>query len=116
MATSRGRTTKKKVESYEVAMPLLNAIYDEFKAFSKKKPDGALSKNKIAVVNRLLEKCRAVLQSEPSFEFLDLFDEDDLPQNSDVVLMLSQYVAAMQLFKEAYWRWDNLEWNWCVSD
>jgi len=113
MATSRRKTTREKAESYEVVMPLLRAMYEEFKVFSKKKPDGALSKNKIAVVNRLLKKCRTVLQSEPSFELLDLHDEDDLPQNSDVVLTLSQYVAAMEQFRERHHTWDE---GWIILD
>src|SRR5512145_3136947 len=47
-------------------------------------------------VNRLLKKCRETLHGEDSLDFLDVLDEDALPQNSDVVLMLSQYVAAME--------------------
>jgi hypothetical protein len=115
------RTTKKKAELHEVVMPLLQAMYEEFKEFSKKKPDAVLSKSKVQVVNRLLEKCREVLESESSLQFLDLLDEDNVPQNNDVVLMLSQYVSAMNQFKEAYhgkllgFEFDS-EWGWLTSD
>ena len=110
------RTTKKKAELHEVVMPLVQAMYEEFKEFSKKKPDAVLSKSKVQVVNRLLEKCREVLESESSLQFLDLLDEDDVPQNSDVILMLSQYVTAMEQFGKSYYRWTGSEHTWSTSD
>ncbi|HUW10419.1 MAG TPA: hypothetical protein VM537_11875 [Anaerolineae bacterium] len=112
------RTTSDRADLYEVVMPLLQAMYHEFKDFSKKKPDGAVGKNTILVTNRLLRKCRTVLESEPSLEFLDLLNEDDVPHNSDVILMLSQYVAAMEQFKGSYYGYDDfLEGHtWSIRD
>ncbi len=109
-------TTTAKVEAWEVATPLLGAMYTEFKELSKKKPDGAVGKAKIAVVNRLLEKCRQVLADETSLPFLDLLSEDDVPQHSDVVLMLSQYHAAMKQFHGTYYGWSGSEHTWAVDD
>lgn len=97
------KTTTAKADSWEVATPLLRAMYGEFKELSKKKADGAVSKPKIAAVNRLLKKCREVLADEASLEFLDLLDQEEVPQNSDVVLLLSQYEAAMKQFHKNYW-------------
>ncbi|WP_448269051.1 hypothetical protein [Nostoc sp. DSM 114159] len=54
-----------------------------------------------------------LLDSETSLDYLDLIDEDDIPQNSDVVLMLSQYLAAMKQFKSAYYAWDASKRRWC---
>lgn len=96
-------TTIEKAGLYEVTEPLLGAMYGEFKEFSKKKPDETLNPPKIRVVNRLLSRCREVLESETSLSFLDLLDEDEMPQNSDVVLTLSQYVAAMRQFRSTYY-------------
>jgi hypothetical protein len=111
----KASTTINKVNLYEVTMPLIKAMFDEFKELSKKKPEGAVNKSKIKVVNRLLGKCREVLQSELSIEYLDLLDEDDLPQNSDVVLMLSQYVAAMKKFHDDHYGYDGHEHKWFVG-
>jgi len=36
--------------------------------------------------------------------YLDELNEDDLPQNSDVVLILSQTAAAMEAFEKRYYR------------
>ena len=91
-------------------------MYSEFKELSKKKPDAAVSKAKIRVVNRLLDKGREVLHGEDSLNFLDLLDEDDVPQNSDVVLMLSQYDAAMEQFHTTYHSWNGIEDCWAIED
>jgi hypothetical protein len=117
MGHDDGRATSAaQAEAWEVAQPLLNAMYNEFKELSKKKPDGAVSKAKIEVVNRLLEKCREVLAGEASLDFLDLLDEDVVPQNSDVVLMLSQYHVAMDQFHASYHGWSGVEHTWALVD
>lgn len=69
-------TTKEKVQNYDITMPLLKAMYFEFKELSKKKPEAAVSKSKIKISNRLLDKVRTVLKDSTSIEFLDLLDED----------------------------------------
>ncbi|EAV4087786.1 hypothetical protein E3G87_16255, partial [Salmonella enterica] len=77
-------TSQDKAKTHDTTTPLLKAMYFEFKEISKKKPDSAISKGKIKIVNRLLEKVKIVLEDEESIIFLDLLDEDDVPQASDV--------------------------------
>ncbi|SEK88949.1 hypothetical protein [Nitrosovibrio tenuis] len=105
-------TTTQKVKTYDTTMPLLDSMYQEFKELSKKKPDAAVNKNKITIVNRLLHKMRLILEDEESIEFLDLIDEDDIPQASDVTLILSQYVAAMNGFRSKYYEWNGHKNQW----
>ena len=92
-------------EKHDNLMPLLQAMSREFQELSKKKPDGALNKRKVEIVNRLLREVHELLEEEPTSAYLDLLDEDDLPQNSDAVLILSQTVAAMERFREKYYRY-----------
>ena len=108
-------TTKDKADNYDVTMPLLKAMYVEFKAISSKKPDSAVSKSKIKITNRLLEKVREVLKDSSAIDFLDLLDEDDIPQASDVILILSQYVAAMETFYTEHHGFYNGEHQWIVK-
>jgi len=112
MNIGRPCTTADKASTHDTTMPLLESMYTEFKDLSKKKPDAAVSKSKINIANRLLEKVRLVLNDEDSIEFLDLLDEDDVPQVSDVTLILSQYVAAMTAFHKKYYGWNGLEHDW----
>lgn len=109
------KTTSKKAELHEVVTPLLKAIYLEFKELSRKKPDATVSKDKIKIVNRLLTKCKEILHDELSVEYLDLLDEDNVPQTSDVVIMLSQYVAAMDSFHGTYFGWKGSEETWFIG-
>lgn len=101
-------TTAANVEKYETLKPLLEAMFHEFGELSKKKPDGALNKRKVELVNRLLRDVLVFLDGEPSRTYLDPLNEDDLPQNSDVLLMLSQFVAAMKAFHNKYYGWDEI--------
>ena len=112
MAGNKGMSADQKADSWEMVNPLLEAMFSEFKDLSKKKPDGAVSKAKIGVVNRLLEACRQILADEGSLVFLDVLEEDDVPQNSDVTLMLSQYAAAMDQFRSANFGWDGSSHSW----
>jgi hypothetical protein len=96
-------TTHELAEKHDVLMPLLLAMFREFQDATKKKPDAVLNKRRVDIVNRLLRDVFVVLNGEKSRTYLDLLDEDDLPQNGDVSLLLGQAVAAMQAFKEKYY-------------
>ncbi|WP_105596923.1 hypothetical protein [Cronobacter turicensis] len=108
-------TSQEKAKAHDTTIPLLKAMYSEFKEISKKKPDSAIGKGKIKIVNRLLEKVKTVLVDEESIIFLDLLDEDDVPQASDVTLILSQYVAAMDAFRERHHGWDGSKHGWFIG-
>ncbi len=102
--SAKNQITKEKADLYDVIMPLLRAMYKEFTELSKKNPRDALSAKKIKMVNRVLESCSKILDAEPSKQYLDLLEEDDATlQNSDVIIILSQYVAAMEQFKLKYY-------------
>jgi hypothetical protein len=111
-------TTTAKAQKYEQLMPLLVAMCKEFQEASKKKPEAVLNKRKVQIVNRLLKDVIAILEEEESHAYLDLLDEDDLPQNSDVSLILGQTQAAMGAFHGKYHKWDanQLKHCWTTSD
>ncbi len=108
---SEDATTPERVAQYQALMPLLEAMFREFKELAKKKPDGALNTRKVAMVNRLLKDVLAIVEDEPTKPYLDLLDEDDLPQNSDVLLILSQFDAALTAFYKRYYRTDPKTFN-----
>jgi hypothetical protein len=99
----KAKTTSANVEAYKTLNPLLVAMYKEFQELSKKKQDGQVGKTKVKMVNRLLKSIHELLQEEPNRGYLDELNEDDLPQNSDVVLILSQTAAAMDAFHKRYY-------------
>ena len=90
------------VEKYIMLEKLLDSIYEEMKEFSKKKPDELLNKFKVKNVNRVLSQIKDIMRNEPTDEFLDLLDDDSLPSNSDSILIIGQFNAAMAQFRSKY--------------
>src|SRR6202011_6159401 len=97
-------TTAEKGTQHDELTPLLEAMFREFQELSKKKPEAALNKRKVEIANRLLTDVLDLIKGESTHAYLNLLDEDDLPQNSDVVLILGQAVAAMRAFRKKYYR------------
>ena len=103
---TKGTTTKEKVAAYETTEPLLEALYKEIQDLSKKKPDGTLNQTKVKMINRLLQDIQSFLKDEPDNKYLDLLEDESLPQYSDVTLILSQWSSSVKKFHEKYYGWD----------
>lgn len=101
--------TKEEAATYDRLFPMLVAAHREMSELSKRKQDGIVNPLKIRNINRLLTELRKLLAKDPSLEFVELLDEDTLPQNSDVVLLLSQWQAALQQYKQRHSVWDPIE-------
>ncbi|WP_213742491.1 hypothetical protein [Bradyrhizobium sp. dw_411] len=115
MARSQpGKTTSDRADAYKTLNPLLEAMYREFQELSKKKQDGQVGRTKVKMVNRLLKAIHELLKDEPNRSYLDELNEDDLPQNSDVVLILSQTSAAMDAFQRQYYVFNGGKKEWSV--
>lgn len=95
-------TTTAKVETYRAARGVFSGLLSEMRELSKKKADATLSKGKVKILNRVLEDLNEVLGNEAEAKYLDLLDEDDLPQNSDAVLVMVQYEKALKAFVKRY--------------
>jgi hypothetical protein len=108
--------TKANAEQFDMIYPILEAVYDEIKELSKKKQDGALNETKVKMTNRILQKVKSILKNDPTVEFLDLLDEEVVPTNSDAVLIIAQFKAAMEQFKDKYYKWNGSETTWMTSD
>ena len=105
------------VKRFTFLSPMLNSALVEMREFAKKKQDGIVSGTKIKILNRLLADIKAIVKQEQSASYLELLSEEELPQNSDAVLILGQYRAAFDSFEHrnttmiAYKRtWLTKEW------
>ncbi|MET7940662.1 hypothetical protein [Streptomyces sp. NPDC005302] len=100
-------------ETYDRLVPMLTAAHREMSELSKKKQDGIVNALKIRNINRLLDELVKVLGDDPSRDFLEKLDEDTLPQNSDVVLLLSQWQAALEQFRKQHYGQDSMyQYRW----
>jgi len=104
---SSPRPTREQTETYDRLVPMLDAAHREMTELSKKKQDGVVNKLKITMINRLLTELGKVIENDPSHAFVDMLDEETLPQNSDAVLVLSQWKAALQQFKATHYGYDS---------
>lgn len=112
--TQPKRPSKAQVEKYELLHPILENVWVEVKELSKKKQDEVLNKLKVRMINRILEEIKTVLVDQPTSGFLDLLDDETLPTNSDTVLILAQFQAAMDVFRGNFR--DELSGRWSTKE
>jgi hypothetical protein len=103
-----GTPTEEQAATYDRLVPMLEAAHREMSELSKKKQDGIVNAVKIKLINRLLTDLGRLLQHDPTFAFVDMLDEETLPQNSDAVLILSQWKAALEQYKSAHYGSDGM--------
>lgn len=108
---------RKDIDDFEKLSGQLQGIYEEISVLSKKSPNDAVNKFKLNFINQLLNGSNGFLEEKyrPFKEFSE-FDTDDVPQNSDVVFILSQYLQCFEKMradnvKERY----HLNWYWVVD-
>ena len=95
----------------------IKSLIEEFSVLSKKKPDSAVNKFKIKLINPVLEVANYFLSDKkykPFAEF-ELFSEDDLPTNSDVLVILSQYNACLAKYFKDSIQYDDYKYHWLVN-
>jgi len=95
--------TNKNIEDYQLLKDILCSQKKEFDLLSRKKAEGQLNPMKIKIANRVLEPLKELFKHEEVHKFLDTLNEDEMPTNSDVVLILSQYETAIDEFKNNYY-------------
>ncbi|WP_201629477.1 hypothetical protein [Psychrobacter maritimus] len=104
------------VDTFEKLSVQLLGVYEEISLLSKKSPNDALNKFKLKFINKLLNQSNSFLTDKyKPFDDFELFEEEDMPQNSDIVFILSQY---LQCFEKQ--RADNVvmnlgQWYWYVK-
>ena len=107
----------KDVDFFEKVKAQLQQLKNEVDALSKSKPDGPINKFKLTFINEKLTEANTILVGEfKPFKDFAQFDVDDLPTNSDVVMILSQYLDCLEA-----WRCANIHerehlWYWNLED
>src|SRR5205809_8078149 len=107
--------TAEVVSLFRVVTPQLRSLLTEIRELSKKHPDGTVNKFKLGFVNEKLAQANTLLgEHDRPLKSFDQFDIDSLPSNSDVVLILSQYVAALERWQSTHTYHDEMHnhlWN-----
>ncbi len=111
--------TQEQVDTFEKIQAQLEGLHIEISSLSKKSQNDALNKFKLKFVNQILTEANALLgDSYKPFSDFTVFNEDDMPTNSDVALILTQYLNCLEKLRA-----DNIEqedtfprkWYWKVN-
>ena len=106
------------VDKYQRVRSQLEAFHREFEGLAKKTANSALNPFKLKIDNQAVADANAVLGEEflPIRGFTQFTDEE-LPSNSDVSMVLAQYLEALEvmrcrnIIRGSYGRW-----YWKVQD
>ena len=113
------KVKKSDVHLFEKVAAQLTALRDELAILSKSKPDNPLNAFKLEFVNEKLAEANTILVGDyKPFGSFTAFDSENLPSNSDVVLVLSQYLTCLERWRSAhvYYEVTDFEWHWRLED
>jgi hypothetical protein len=89
------------IDKFKKILNQLGGLHEEISTLSKKSYTDALNNFKLKLVNQVLKRTNELLGKEyKPFDDFTEFIEDDLPTNSDVTLVLSQYINCMESLRE----------------
>ena len=97
-------TSNAAIEAYRASSGVFASLLTEVKELSKKKPEASISPGKVKIINRVLKDLLTFLKEEPPGKYLELLDDETLPQMSDALLVMVQYAAALTSFEQRYHR------------
>ena len=92
---------EEEIDIFEKTLNQLEGLHTEVSTLSKKSYTDALNDFKLRLVNQVLLSCNDIIGKKyKPFDDFDSFDTEQLPSNSDVTLVLSQYLNCMESFRE----------------
>lgn len=108
---------EKDIEQFEKVDAQLQSVFEEIGELAKKKPDDGINKFKLKIINGLISEANVVLGDKnlPISSFSQ-FDDDDVPTNSDVILVCGQYLSRLEKLRS-----DNIvqgmmgKWYWKIE-
>jgi hypothetical protein len=108
----------KDVHFFEKVKSQLEQLHGEASLLSKSKPDNPMNKFKLALINEKLGEANKILTGEfQPFKDFTVFNLDELPTNSDVVMVLSQYLDGLEAWRCAHiWETAGMAYKWKTDD
>jgi len=89
--------TKEDVNKFEKVQSQIEGLLLEVTNLAKKSPNDAVNKFKLKFINEILIEANTILgKAYKPLSSFEKFDEDDLPSNSDVSFILSQYLSCFE--------------------
>lgn len=108
--------TRPQVDLLEKLVGKFENLHNELSTLVKKSPNDAVNQFKLKFINIILEESNSLLGNnyKPFSEF-DAFDSDNVPSNSDVILIVSQYMSALEKFRSDHIVYKDFKWQYDLS-
>jgi len=105
------------VQQFLKLQPQLQSAYDEISLLSKKKPTDSLNTFKLKFINSILLRANSILGDfyQPFPGEFEVFDEEDMPNNSDVVFILSHYMTSLEKLRCDNIVYEGINWWWRID-
>ena len=88
------------VEKLEKIIGQLKGAHAEISVLAKKSPADSLNTFKLTLINNVIKASNEVLGAKyKPFDHFDQFEADDLPSNSDVAMVLAQYMEESERYR-----------------
>ena len=88
------------IERLEKIIGQLQAAHSEVAILAKKSPSDPLNSFKLKMINKVIQGSNDVLGKKyKPFDDFTQFEEDDLPSNSDVTMLLAQYMEETERYR-----------------
>lgn len=94
----------------------IRGLYKEIGLLSKKNPNDIVNKFKLKFINQSIKDANYLLSETKPYTDFHLFDEDEIPTTSDVVLILEQYITALVNLKSLNIKYKIAESDWGTTN
>lgn len=103
------------IDEFEAVDAQITSARDELLVLVKKSPHDPLSKFKLSLVNGLIARANALLVSEKPLADFEQFDTEQIPSASDAVIVLGQYLAALENLRARNITSKHGAWYWAIG-
>jgi hypothetical protein len=108
--------TRNDLDVFERLFGQLQGVYEELSVLSKKAPNDAVNKFKLSFINGVLADANAFLGAAyVPFKDFASFEVDSLPQYSDIVFILAQYIKSFEKYRDDNVVNNHGSWDWAIK-
>lgn len=94
----------------------LSSFYEDVTMLVKKNPKDEMNTFKLKLINKALVRANQIIGDLKPFDDFDQFDIDgDMPNNSDVAIILGQYINCMDVLKKDNVHVFSGRWYWKIE-
>jgi hypothetical protein len=110
--------TKEQITDFEKVQSQVQSLYEEVSLLAKKKHTDAINEFKLQFINQTINDANRILGANyKPYSNFDQFDEVVLPNNSDVTMILGQYLNCLETLRGENIEYQNYnfegyDWYW----